>query len=145
MDNSKAIYSISSDRNRLDLEIIHGFLTESYWAKGIPKEVVEKSIENSICFGAFDQDGNQVGFARAVTDKATFAYLADVFVLDSHRGQGISKLIMDTYEGHPDLQGLRRQMLATSDAHGLYKKYGFEPINQPEILMQKLNPEVYKK
>ncbi len=138
-------YSINSDKEKLDLDVIHSFLTESYWAKGIPKVVVEKSIQNSVCFGVYDAEGKQVAFARAVTDKATFAYLADVFVLEAHRGQGISKIIMDAYVEHPDLQGLRRQMLATSDAHGLYKKYGFEPINQPEILMQKQNPEAYKK
>ena len=138
-------YYISTDKLKLNLDLIHGFLTESYWAKGIPKSVVQKSIENSICFGAFEPKGQQVGFARVVTDKATFAYLADVFVLEAHRGQGISKLLMDAYVSHPDLQGLRRQMLATSDAHELYKKYGFEPINQPEILMQKHDPEVYKK
>ena len=145
MDELKATYVISSDRSKLDLDLIHAFLTDSYWARGIPKAVVAKSIENSICIGAFDEAGNQVGFARAVTDKATFAYLADVFVLEAHRGKGVSKMIMDAYMGHPELQGLRRHSLATSDAHGLYKKYGFEPINQPEIWMQKHDPEVYKK
>ena len=138
-------FRISSDSALLDLDLIHGFLTESYWSPGIPKEVVNRAIENSICFGAYDEEGKQVGFARAVTDKATFSYLADVFVLETHRGQGISRMLMDAYEVHPDLQGLRRQMLATSDAHGLYKKYGFGPITDPEILMQKHDPDVYKK
>ena len=145
MDDLTKPYEVSTDQSKLDFELIHRFLTESYWAKGIPKAVVQKSIENSICFGAFDRDKNQVGFARVVTDKATFAYLADVFVLPEHRKKGISKMLMEAYVSHPDLQGLRRQMLATSDAHELYKKYGFEPINQPEILMQKHDPEVYKK
>lgn len=140
-----AKYSVNSEAERLDLNLIHSFLTKSYWAKGIPKEVVAKSIAHSLCFGAYDEDDNQVGFARVVTDRATFAYLADVFVLETHRGQGISRMIMDAYGNHPDLQGLRRHILATSDAHGLYKKYGFEPIAQPEIWMQKHDPEVYKK
>ena len=141
----EATYHISTDQEKLDVALIHGFLTESYWAKGIPLKVVQKSIENSLCIGAYDEQGNQVGFARVVTDKATFAYLADVFVLDAYRGKGISKQIMEVYDQHPELQGLRRHMLATSDAHGLYKKYGFQPIDQPEILMQKHDPEVYKK
>ena len=128
----------------MDLDLVHGFLTESYWSPGIPKEVVQKAIENSICFGAFDGQENQIGFARAVTDKATFAYLADVFVLEAHRGKGVSKLLLDAYTKHPDLQGIRRHMLATSDAHKLYEKYGFTPIDQPEIFMQKHNPDVYK-
>ncbi len=140
-----ATYHISTDREKLDVDLIHGFLTESYWAKGIPMVVVQKSIENSLCIGAYDEQGNQVGFARVVTDKATFAYLADVFVLDAYRGKGISKQIMELYDQHHELQGLRRHMLATSDAHRLYKKYGFQPIDHPEILMQKHDPEVYKK
>ena len=137
-------YSLSTEVEKLDLNLIHSFLTDSYWAKGIPKEVVARSIQHSLCFGAYDADGNQVGFARAITDRATFAYLADVFVLDAHRGKGVSRLLMDAYETHPELQGLRSHMLATGDAHGLYKKYGFEPVAQPEIWMQKHDPEVYK-
>lgn len=126
--SSVRAYSVSSDIEKLDLDVIHAFLTESYWAKGIPKAVVEKSIQNSVCFGVYDAEGKQVAFARAVTDKATFAYLADVFVLEAHRGQGISKMMLDAYVAHPDLQGLRRHMLATSDAHGLYKKYGLNQL-----------------
>ena len=137
-------YHISTDKSLLDLDMIQGFLREAYWCVGIPKAVVERSIANSLCFGAYDESGNQAGFARVVTDKATFAYLADVFVLEAHRGQGISKMIMEAYTTHPDLQGLRRHMLATSDAHGLYKNYGFTPIPEPEMLMMKHDPEVYK-
>ena len=137
-------YHISTDKSLLDLDMIHGFLREAYWCVGIPKAVVERSIANSLCFGAYDESGHQVGFARVVTDKATFAYLADVFVLEAPRGQGISKMIMEAYTTHPDLQGLRRHMLATSDAHGLYKNYGFTPIPEPEMLMMKHDPEVYK-
>lgn len=138
-------YHISTDKSRLDLDMLHSFLTESYWSPGIPKETVKKAIDNSICFGAYDGEGKQVGFARAVTDKASFAYLADVFVLSEFRGKGISKMIMEAYNTHPDLQGLRRHMLATRDAHQLYKKYGFVPVPNPEILMQRHDPEVYKR
>ena len=138
-------YRISTDKSRLDLGVIHGFLTNSYWSLGIPRETVQKAIENSLCFGAYDSEGKQIGFARVVTDKASFAYLADVFVLPEFRGQGISRLLMEAYDNHPDLQGLRRHMLATSDAHGLYKKYGFEPVPNPEILMQRHDPDVYKR
>lgn len=125
--------------------MLHRFLTESYWSSGIPLDTVQKAIENSLCFGAYDDEGQQVGFARAVTDKASFAYLADVFVLPAHRGKGISKLLMEAYSNHPDLQGIRRHMLATRDAHELYKKFGFTPVPNPEILMQKHDPEVYKR
>ncbi len=138
-------YRISTDKSRLDLGVIHGFLTNSYWSPGIPRETVQKAIENSLCFGAYDGEGKQIGFARVVTDKASFAYLADVFVLPEFRGLGISRLLMEAYDNHPDLQGLRRHMLATSDAHGLYKKYGFEPVSNPEILMQRHDPDVYKR
>jgi len=138
-------FIISTDRSQLDLPMLHSFLTESYWSPGIPMGTVEKAIENSLCFGAYDSDGKQVGFARVVTDKASFAYLADVFVLPSYRGNGISKLLMEAYSHHPDLQGLRRHMLATRDGHGLYKKFGFVPVPNPEILMQKHDPQVYKK
>ena len=141
---SKQLYTIYTDPLKMDLDVVHSFLTESYWSPGIPKAVVAKAIKNSICFGAFDSEENQVGFARAVTDKATFSYLADVFVLETHRGEGVAKLLMDAYTKHPDLQGIRRHMLATSDAHKLYEKYGFTPIDQPEIFMQKHNPDVHK-
>jgi GNAT superfamily N-acetyltransferase len=143
LDNT--LYIIATDKSRLDMKMLHGFLVKSYWSPGIPLETMKKAIENSICFGAYDQQGRQVGFARAVTDKATFAYLADVFVLPEHRGQGISRLLMEAYTTHPELQGLRRHMLATSDGHGLYKKYGFVPVPNPEILMQRHDPEVYKR
>jgi GNAT superfamily N-acetyltransferase len=116
----------------MDIEMIHRFLSEeSYWAKGIPRDVVERAIENSLCFGAFD-DGKQVAFARVITDYATFAYLADVFVLPSHRGRGIGKQIMDAVMAHPKLQGLRRWHLVTRDAHSLYAQYGFAALESPE-------------
>lgn len=138
-------FIISTDKSQLDLPMLHGFLTESYWSPGIPMETVKKAIDNSICIGAYDEQGKQVGFARAVTDKASFAYLADVFVLPEYQGKGISRLIMEAYGAHPDLQGLRRHMLATQDAHELYKKFGFTPVPNPEILMQRHDPEVYKR
>jgi GNAT superfamily N-acetyltransferase len=116
----------------MDVDVIHRYLSEeSYWAKGIPRDVCERAIANSLCFGAFDGD-RQVGFARVVTDSATFAYLADVFVLPSHRGRGISKQIVHAALTHPALQGLRRWHLVTRDAHSLYAQFGFEPLDAPE-------------
>jgi N-acetylglutamate synthase-like GNAT family acetyltransferase len=123
---------ITSDRARMDVGAIHGFLSEeSYWAKGIPRAFVERSVANSLCFGAFDGDA-QVGFARVITDSATFGYLADVFVLESHRGRGIGRQIMHAVMTHPDLQSLRRWHLVTRDAHSLYAQFGFAPLDAPE-------------
>ena len=124
-------YEISTDRARLDIEVIHNFLSNSYWAKAIPRNVVEKSIRNSLCFGVY-RDGKQIGFSRVISDLATFAYLADVFVLPEHRGKGVSKLLMRTILSHPDLQGLRRILLATLDAHGLYERFGFTQLDRPD-------------
>ena len=135
-------YEISSEVSRLDVDTIHAFLAASYWSPGIPRRVVERAIANSLCFGAY-VDRKQVAFARMVTDKATFAYLADVFVLPEHRGKGVSRLMMDAIVRHPDLQGLRRMLLATRDAHGLYSKYGFKPLAAPDRLMELHNPNVY--
>ena len=140
----KTEYYISTDKAKLDIAMLHGFLSQSYWSPGIPLETLQRAIENSICFGAFHESGAQVGFARVVSDKATFAYLADVFVLPEFRGKGISNLIMEAYSNHPELQGLRRHMLVTRDAHGLYQKFGFTEAKNPENLMQKHNPDVYK-
>jgi GNAT superfamily N-acetyltransferase len=124
--------TISTDRARMDVDAIHRYLSEeSYWAKEIPRERVERSIANSLCVGAFDGDA-QVGFMRVITDYATFAYLADVFVLPSHRGRGISKEIMSATMNHPELQGLRRWHLVTRDAHGLYAQFGFAALDAPE-------------
>ncbi|HEX2644399.1 MAG TPA: GNAT family N-acetyltransferase [Thermoanaerobaculia bacterium] len=134
--------TIDTDKSRLELEVIHGFLTTSYWAKGIPRETVERSIEGSLCFGVYEGP-RQVGFARVITDSATFAYLADVFILESHRGRGLSRRLMDAIVAHPSLQGLRRWMLATRDAHGLYSRYGFKPLAAPDRMMELHNPGVY--
>ena len=136
-------YQISTDRSRLDVTLIHDFLRSSYWAQGIPRVVVERSIERSLCFGAF-LDRQQVGFARVISDFAVIAYLADVFVVPEHRGRGISKLLMWAIVEHPDLQGLRRFMLVTRDAHGLYTQFGFEPLTHPEYFMTVHKPDVYR-
>ncbi len=136
-------YRISTDFAQMDLDVIHGFVSQSYWAKGIPRDLLARAMRNSLCFGLFDGGNNQIGFARMITDRATFAYLADVFILESHRGKGLGKRLMQAIVDHPDLQGLRRMMLATRDAHALYALYGFTPIPNPEILMQSWNPAVY--
>lgn len=135
-------YEISTDPSRFDVTAIHAFLTQSYWSPGVPRSTIERAIANSLCFGAFWQ-GQQVGFARVITDRATFAYLCDVYVLEAHRGQGLAQELMDQVVRHPDLQGLRRMMLATLDAHGLYAKYGFTPLAAPERMMEVHRPNVY--
>lgn len=140
-------FLISNERSRLDLDVIHGYLsTESYWSAGIPREVVEKAVQNSLPFGVYDtRTHQQIGFARLVTDYATFAYLADVFILAEYRGQGLSKWLMACIRSHPDVQGLRRMLLATRDAHGLYQQYGFKPLAIPDRWMEIHDPEVYRK
>jgi GNAT superfamily N-acetyltransferase len=134
---------VSTDRSRLDLDVIHGFLTRSYWAKGISRETVARSLEHSLCFGAY-ADGRQVGFARVITDRATYAYIADVFVLESDRGRGVGKRLMDCIVSHPELHGLRRWTLFTRDAHGLYRRYGFGDPRYPERLMERLDDTAYR-
>jgi GNAT superfamily N-acetyltransferase len=135
-------YEISCDKARFDIEAIHRFLTQSYWSPGVPRTVVERSIGNSLCFAVL-LEGQQIAFARVITDKATFAYLADVYVLPEHRGKGLSLRLMEQIIQHPDLQGLRRMMLATRDAHTLYEKFGFKPLAAPERIMEVHNPDVY--
>ena len=132
--NAEKTYEISTDRTRLDIEVIHDFLTNSYWAKGVPRSIVECSIQHSLPFAAF-QGTNQVGFARVITDFATFAYIADVFVLNEHRGRGVARALIRAILSHPQLKGLRRLLLATRDAHGLYAKFGFQPLSHPEHFM----------
>lgn len=138
-----ASYNISTDKTLLDPSVIHAFLTECYWAKGIPFENVLKRIQNSLCFGVYDSENIQVGFARVITDCESFAYLADVFILPSHRGQGLSKQLMVYIMAYPDLQNLKRFMLATVDAHTVYMPFGFQPIQSTERWMEKLNLKVY--
>jgi GNAT superfamily N-acetyltransferase len=131
-------YVISTEHERLDLDVVHRFLSEeSYWAPGVERELVERSIENSLCFGLYTdgRDGRgQVGFARVVTDRAAFAWLADVFVLPDHRGRGLGKWLVETVLSHPDLQHLRRFFLGTADAHSLYERYGFQPADPTRMM-----------
>lgn len=137
--------TINDDPAQLDVDLLHRFLSqESSWAQGLPRATLERSIAHSVCFGAY-LDGAQIGFARVVTDRATFAYLCDVFVLAEHRGRGVSKALMRAVMAHPQLQGLRRFMLATSTAPWLYTQFGFTPVGKPEALMEKLDPEVYRR
>jgi len=155
-------YTIGTDPAWLDLGVIHGFLAASYWATGIPREVVRRSIEHSINFGVYATAGvpggpsarasgsgatpgrgSQVGFARVITDRATFGYLGDVFVLESHRGCGLSKWLMECIDAHPDLQGFRRWVLLTRDAHGLYRRFGFTSLAAPERYLERWAPNVY--
>jgi predicted N-acetyltransferase YhbS len=136
-------YGITTDKARLDIDAIHAYLSRSYWSTGIPRALVEKSIANSLCFGLFC-GAAQVGFARVTTDKATFAYLADVYVLEEHRGKGLAKRLMQAVQGHPDLQGLRRFMLATRDAHALYRQFGFQELANPRTMMEVLRPDAHR-
>lgn len=135
--------TISAERGDIDFELVYRFLHEdAYWCRGIPRAVLEKAIANSLCFSAF-ADGRQIGFARVITDQASFAYLCDVFVLPQARGQGASKALLQAIDAHPDLQGLRRFLLATADAHGLYAQYGFAPLTRPERFMERYRPDAY--
>ena len=137
------MYTIDTDKARLDIDLIHGYLSrEAYWSKNIPKALVVRAIENSLCFGAYD-DRQQVGFARVVTDYACFAYIGDVFVLPEHRGRGVSKMLMQAITEHPSLQGLRRWALVTHDAQGLYRQYGFRDLSAPERHMEKVMVNPY--
>ncbi len=140
-------FLISTDPSLLEIDIIHSYLSgQSYWANGIPREIVERSITHSLCFGVYRQ-GQQVGFARVVTDKATFAWLADVFIMESDRGKGLSKWLMTIIQSHPDLQGFRRWMLGTRDAHGLYKQFGWTELDEEtkRRLMQRHFKDIYRK
>jgi GNAT superfamily N-acetyltransferase len=137
-------YSISTDKSRFDVKLIHEFLTNSYWAEGVPLEIVRRSIQNTLGFGVFHVY-QQVGFARVITDFATYAYIGDVFVLPEHRGRGLGKLLMRTIMTHPELQNLRRWSLVTSDANGLYAQFGFTSLANPDGYMELRNPDVYKR
>jgi GNAT superfamily N-acetyltransferase len=139
----KGAFRITTDPARFDRAAIHAFLTRSYWAEGIPPGIVERAIEGSLCFGLFE-DERQIGFARVVTDHATYAYLADVYVLESHRGRGLGTWLIECVTAHPDLQGLRRWNLATRDAHGLYRKFGFEALRAPDRYMERVLDHPYR-
>jgi GNAT superfamily N-acetyltransferase len=155
VEQRRGDFLISTDRTRLDINVVHDYLTNCYWAKGIPREVVERSIENSLCFGIYEEfphltdEGRhavppQVGFARVISDFATIAYIGDVFVLETHRGRGLSKWLMQCITQHPALQNLRRWILTTRDAHGLYSQFGFTPVKAPERYMELHRPNVYQ-
>ncbi len=136
-------YLISTDQSRLDISAIHRFLsTEAYWSLNIPREKMEKSIEHSLCFGVYQLD-KQIGFARVISDFATIAYLGDLYILDAYRGKGLSKWLLEVIMGHPELQGLRRWILLTADAHALYKQFGWTEIADPAKWMELHNKSVY--
>ncbi|HEY7547011.1 MAG TPA: GNAT family N-acetyltransferase [Blastocatellia bacterium] len=136
-------FTISTDKERIDIATVHAYLTQSYWAEGIPAEIVRRSIEHSLAFGIYHGE-RQVGFARVITDRATYAYIGDVFVLEEFQGRGLGKWLMEVIISHADLQGLRRWSLATRDAHGLYRQFGFANLRRPENHMEIHNPDVYK-
>jgi GNAT superfamily N-acetyltransferase len=144
MDFYKDQYSISTDKEKLDIEYIHRFLSHSYWAENIPLTIVQKSVDGSMCFAVYDDD-KQIGFARVITDHATFGYLADVFIDENYRGRGLSKWLMEVIMGHPELQGFRSWQLATKDAHGLYARFGFAIPDKPERIMRKVVADIYKR
>src|SRR5450432_4427668 len=136
-------YSLSSDPARLDLTAIHAFLSQAYWSAGIPPEVLARAVASSLCFGLYAPDGAQVGFARLVTDRATFAYLCDVYVLEAHRRRGLGRWLVGHALAHPDLVGLRRLLLVTRDAHELYRGLGFRPLGKPDSYMEIYRPDAY--
>jgi N-acetylglutamate synthase-like GNAT family acetyltransferase len=138
-------YRISTNKSDFDFNVIHSFISNTYWAKGIPAETMRKAIDNAMCFGVFTDQNEQVGFARVITDTATFAYLSDVFILDAHRGRRLSKWLVQEIVAHPDLQNLRRFVLVTKDAHGLYEQFGFDVISYPDNFMERWIPDIYQR
>ncbi|HEV2270755.1 MAG TPA: GNAT family N-acetyltransferase [Steroidobacteraceae bacterium] len=137
-------YTICDDSARLDPRAIHAYLTRAYWSAGIPLELVERSLRHSLCIGAYDGAGAQVGLVRLISDYATYCYVCDVYVLEEHRGQGLSQAMLAMAHEHPMLQGLRRWSLVTADAHGLYRQFGFTAVAQPDRYMERLDPDVYR-
>ena len=138
-------FLISTDQTKLDVDVVYNFLTRSYWAAGIPRETVVRAIENSLCFGMYD-NAKQIGFARVISDFATYAYIADVFILEAYRERGLGKELMASIMSHPKLQGLRRWGLGTRDAHGLYAQFGFKPVDNPSpIMMEIVNADIYSR
>ncbi|HEX6638678.1 MAG TPA: GNAT family N-acetyltransferase [Steroidobacteraceae bacterium] len=145
MTGAAGRYEVSTDLSRMDVEAIHAYLARSYWSPGIPREIVARAVANSLCFGLFHvATGQQVGFARAVTDCATFAYLCDVYVLEEHRGRGLGKLLMHEFMTHPAVTGARRVMLSTRDAHGLYRQHGFVDTTGNRNIMEIVRPGIYR-
>ena len=142
IESARGEYVISTDRSRIDVAAVRAFLSQTYWSPGIPEDVVRRGIAGAICFGIY-RGSEQVGFARVITDQATYAYLSDVYVLEPHRGRGLSKWLMEVIMSHPSLQGLRRFALSTRDAHGLYRQFGFELVANPERQMEIMRRNIY--
>lgn len=143
-ERSRGGFRISTDPSELDVSAIHSYLSQSYWAEGIPRELVARSLDASLCFGLYE-GSRQVGLARVITDRATYAYLCDVYVLDRYHGQGLGRWLMDSVMEHPDLAGLRRLSLVTRDAHSLYAPLGFTPLAQPDRHMEIVRPGLYQR
>lgn len=142
-ESRRGAFVISTERSRIDVSLVHGFLRTAYWSPGVPLDVVQRAIDHSLAFGVYNTT-QQVGFGRIVTDYTTFAYLADVFILEPYRGEGLGKWLVETMLAHPELQGLRRWLLATQDAHELYRQCGFAPLNKPERFMERWTPNRYQ-
>jgi GNAT superfamily N-acetyltransferase len=142
IESVRGEYTISTDRSRIDVAAVHAFLSTSYWSPGIPEDVIRRGIAGAICFGIY-RGREQVGFARVITDQATYAYLSDVYVLEAHRGRGLAKWMMQVVMSHPSLQGLRRFSLSTRDAHSLYKQFGFEIVANPDRQMEIMRRNIY--
>jgi Predicted acyltransferase len=145
IDTAKGTFEISTDRARIDVDAVHAYLTRSYWAEGIGRDTVARAISGSLCFGLYDPEGRQAGFARLITDGATFAYLADVYVLEEWRGLALGKALAEAVVSHPVATGARRVLLATADAHSLYARYGFQPLGQPQKIMEIHRPNLYRR
>ena len=138
-------YLISDEPGRLDVAAIHAYLTRVYWSEGIPLSTITRALQGSLCVGVYAADGAQVGLVRIISDYATYAYVCDVYVLESHRGRGLAKAVLQATFTHPKLQGLRRMNLVTRDAHGLYSQFGFTAITHPDRYMAKLDPDIYRR
>lgn len=145
MEQRHGTYLLSDDPVRLDVTAIHGYLSRSYWSEQIPLETVRRALDHSLCLGAYDATGAQVGLARFISDFTTFCYVCDVYVLEEHRGHGLAKAMMAFATTHPKLQGLRRWNLVTRDAHRLYTQFGFKPVARPEGYMERLDPGIYRR
>jgi len=150
MEWRRGAHTVSDERARIDLDVVHGYLARSYWAEGIPRELVQRALENSLCFGLYEplpggSGERQIGFARVISDRATFAYLADVFVLEERRGQGLARFLMECVDAHPELHALRRWLLVTRDAHGLYERLGWRALAEPSRHMERTVKDAYRR
>jgi GNAT superfamily N-acetyltransferase len=143
VEEHRGEFMVTSDLSRMDMDVVHGYLSRAYWCEGLPRETLERAMRNSLCFGLFEGE-SQIGFARVVSDRTTFAYVCDVFVLEAHQGKGLGTWLMQGVFRHPELQGLRRWHLTTRDAHALYRKIGFVPLSKPERHMEVFTPDMYK-